>query len=542
MNKQFLFIVLLLIVGIAAFLLLQDSPVEETQHQQEQQVVEETEESTNPKYGGTFVFGRGGDSVGLDPIQETDGESFKVAQQIFDTLVQYEPDNTDVIPALAKEWEVSDDGTVWTFNLREGVEFHDGTPFNAEAVVFNFERWLFEDHEYHFGGEFPYVRYQFGGFPGIVKEINAVDEYTVEFVLNKPQGPFLNNLAMVCFSISSPTAVKKYGEDYFKNPVGTGPFKFVEWEQDDRITLEVNEDFWDGRAYLDKIIFRSIPDNAARYMELQAGSIDMMDSLSPEDVDSVRSNSEFELLLRPSNNIGYFSMNFEMSPFDNVKVRKAMNYAIDRQSIVDAYYAGLGEPAKNSMPPSLWRYNDDIPAYEYNPEKAKELLTEAGYPDGFEFDFWYMPVPRPYFPQPKLIAQSMQNYFSEIGLTANLVTYDWSTYLDKNENKKAQTFLLGWTCYNGDPGTFLFALLDKVNVRNNYASEELNEVLIEAQTTVDYQDRVELYREAQDIIYDDVPWVPVVHSIPPLASKNIVKNYIPNPTGTEKFTRVWLDI
>ncbi|MFW6306664.1 MAG: ABC transporter substrate-binding protein, partial [Bacillota bacterium] len=197
MNKQFLFIVLLLIVGIAAFLLLQDSPVEETQHQQEQQVVEESEESTNPKYGGTFVFGRGGDSVGLDPIQETDGESFKVAQQIFDTLVQYEPDNTDVIPALAKEWEVSDDGTVWTFNLREGVEFHDGTPFNAEAVVFNFERWLFEDHEYHFGGEFPYVRYQFGGFPGIVKEINAVDEYTVEFVLNKPQGPFLNNLAMV---------------------------------------------------------------------------------------------------------------------------------------------------------------------------------------------------------------------------------------------------------------------------------------------------------------------------------------------------------
>jgi len=493
------------------------------------------------QYGGTFVFGRGGDSVGLDPIQETDGESFKVAQQIYDTLVDYKPGTTDVIPALATDWEVSEDGKVWTMYLREDVNFHDGTPFNAEAVKFNFDRWLFEDNEYHIGGEFPYIRYQFGGFPGVFNEINVIDEYTVEFVLNTPQGPFLNNLAMVCFSISSPTAVKKYGEDYFKNPVGTGPFKFVEWKKDDRITVKVNEDYWNGRAYLDEIIFRSIPDPAARFMELQAGSVDMIDNMSPEDVEAVKSDQELNLLLRPSNNLGYFSMNFKMPPFDNVKVRKAMNYAIDREAIIGAFYAGLGEPAKNPMPPSLWGYNDDIEAYDYNPEKAKELLTEAGYPDGFEFDFWYMPVSRPYFPQPKLIAQAMQGFFAEVGLTANLVTYDWGTYLDKTEHREAQTFLLGWTGDNGDPDNFIYALLDKLNARNNYASEELHEVLLEAQASVDREERVRLYREAQEIIYADAPWVPVVHSTPPLAQKLMVKNYIANPTGTEKFTRVWLD-
>jgi len=538
LNKKLIFIiVLVLIIGAVSFVLFQNR----TEVTEQTEVTPIVEEDSDTKYGGTFVFGRGGDSVGLDPIQETDGESFKVAQQIFDTLVDYKPGTTEVIPALATDWEVSEDGKVWTMYLREGVKFHDGTPFNAEAVKFNFDRWLFEDNEYHMGGEFPYIRYQFGGFPGVFDEINVVDEYTVEFVLNTPQGPFLNNLAMVCFSISSPTAIKEHGEDYFKNPVGTGPFKFVEWKKDDRITVEVNEDYWNGRAYLDEIIFRSIPDPAARFMELQAGSVDMIDNMSPEDVEAVKSDQKLDLLLRPSNNLGYFSMNFKMPPFDNVKVRKAMNYAIDREAIIGAFYAGLGEPAKNPMPPSLWGYNDDIEAYDYNPEKAKELLTEAGYPDGFEFDFWYMPVSRPYFPQPKLIAQSMQGYFAEIGLKANLVTYDWGTYLDKTEHREAQTFLLGWTGDNGDPDNFIYALLDKLNARNNYASEELHNVLLEAQASVDREERVRLYREAQEIIYADAPWVPVVHSTPPLAKKLMINNYIANPTGTEKFTRVWLD-
>src|SRR6056297_2263262 len=245
--------------------------------------------------GGILVFGRGGDSVGLDPIQVTDGESFKVTQQIYDTLVDYKPGTTEVIPALATDWDISEDGLTWTFHLRENVKFHDGNPFNAEAVRWNFNRWRMEDHPYHIGGEFTYYGYMFQGFPGIIDEVNVVDEYTVEFVLTEKQAPFLNNLAMVPFGIASPEAVKEWGEDYFKHPVGTGAYKFVEWNQGDRVIIEANENYWRERAYLDKIVFRSIPDNAARFMELQAGTIDMMDGLSPEDVAAVEDSSELKL-------------------------------------------------------------------------------------------------------------------------------------------------------------------------------------------------------------------------------------------------------
>jgi peptide/nickel transport system substrate-binding protein len=493
------------------------------------------------KQGGRLVFGRGGDSVGLDPIQETDGESFKVTQQIFDTLVDYEPGGTEVIPNLATYWETSEDGLTWRFQLRDDVEFHDGTKFDAEAVKWNFDRWRLEDHPYHFGGEFTYYAYMFQGFPGVIEEVNVINDYTVEFVLSEKQAPFLNNLAMVPFGISSPTAVKKYGEDYFKNPVGTGPYVLEEWRQGDRVIVKANENYWGERAYLDEIVFRSIPDNAARFMELQSGTIDIMDGVSPEDVDAVRNSEALKLSLRPSMNVGYFAMNFNFEPFDDVRVRRAFNHAIDKQALIDAFYAGLAEPAKNPMPPSIWGYNDEIEPYEYNPEKAKELLVEAGYEDGFEFDLWYLPVPRPYIPQGKFIAQAMQSYLAEIDVKANLLTYDWGTYLNKTEDREAETFMLGWTGDNGDPDNFLYVLLDKTNSDNAYASEELHEVLVEAQKTMDQEKRVELYKEAQVIIHNDAPWVPLVHSTPPIALKDKVNNYIPNPTGTEKLHRVWLE-
>lgn len=493
------------------------------------------------EYGGTFIFGRGGDSVGLDPIQVTDGESFKVTQQIYDTVVMYKPGTTEVIPGLAEEWDVSDDGKTWTFYLREGVKFHDGNPVNAEAIKWNFERWGNTDHPYHIGGDFTYYGYMFQDYPGVIKEIKALDEYTVQFNLTEPQAPFLANLAMVSFGIASPEAVKEHGEDYFKNPVGSGPFKFVEWRQGDRVVLEANEDYWDGRPYVDEVVFRSIPDNGARYMELRSGSIDMMDYINPEDIKSVRENDSLDLVLRPSFNVGYFAMNMEFEPFDNLKVRKAFAHAINKEALIGAFYAGLAEPAKNPLPPSIWGYNDEIEDYPYDLERAKELLAEAGYPDGFEFDFYYMPVPRPYFPQPKMIAQAIQYYLSEIGVTANLLSYDWGTYLDKYYNDEFQTYILGWTGDNGDPDNFLYVLLDKTQNHSGYRSDELHEVLVEAQRTVDRETRTELYMEAQEIIHDDIPWVPIAHSTPPLVKRKMVKNYVPNPTSTEKFHRVWLD-
>lgn len=496
---------------------------------------------TAAEYGGTFIFGRGGDSVGLDPIQVTDGESFKVTQQIYDTVVAFKPGTTEVIPGLAKEWDISEDGKTVTFYLREGVKFHDGNPVNAEAVKWNFDRWGHEDHPYHIGGDFTYYAYMFQDFPGIIKEVKALDEYTLQFILKEPQGPFLNNLAMVSFGIASPEAVKKWGEDYFKHPVGSGPFKFVEWKQGDRVELVANEDYWGGRPYLDKVIFRSIPNNAARFMELKAGTIDMMDYINPEDVKEVEETEGLDLVLRPSMNVGYFSMNQSVEPFDDVRVRKAMSHAVNKEALIGAFYAGLAKPAKNPLPPSVWGYNDEIEDFEYDPERAKELLAEAGYPDGFEFDFYYMPVPRPYFPQPKMIAQALQYYFSQIGAEANLLSYDWGTYLDKYYANELDTYILGWTGDNGDPDNFLYVLLDQTQNNFEYKNEELHQVLVEAQQTMEHDRRVELYKKAQEIIHADAPWVTVAHSTPPLVKKSKIKNYICNPTSTEKFHKVWME-
>lgn len=503
--------------------------------------------AAEPKYGGVLVFGRGSDATKLDPAQVTDGESLIVTQQIYDTLVTYKKENTDVMPALAESWETSEDGTIWTFHLRKDVKFHDGTDFNAEAVVFNFERWMYEDHPYH-QGEFVYWGYMFGGYPGVVKKVEALDDYTVRFTLSEPQAPFLQNLAMPVFAIASPTAVKKWGADYSNHPVGTGPFKFVSWERDTQIVVERNDDYWDGKPYLDRIVFRVIPDNSARLLELQAGSIDMMDGLNPSDAPFVEKDKNLQLILRPANTIGYVAMNMDKKPFDDVRVRRAINHAINKEAIVEAFFSGLGEPAKNPIPPTMWSYNDDIPGYEYNPKKARQLLKEAGYPNGFETELWAMPNPRPYFPEPRKIAEAIQADLADIGIKAKIVSYDWTTYMDKLEDGEHAMCMMGWTGDNGDPDNFLYALLDKDNAvlgsAGNYAfyrSDELHDILIEAQRNTNHERRVELYRKAQEIIFQDAPWVPVVHSTPPTAAKKIVKGLVPHATGTEQWNEVWLD-
>lgn len=499
--------------------------------------------------GGTFIFGRGADSTALDPINVTDGESFIVTEQIFNTLVDYKPDSTEVIPSLAKSWTNSEDGLTWTFTLQEGVKFHDGTDFDAEAVVYNFNRWMDPKHPQH-KGDFGYYAYMFGGFKGdqghVIKEVVAKDKYTVEFHLNFPQAPFLNNLAMSPFGIASPAAIEKYGEKFGENPVGTGPFKFVEWKKGDSITLEKNPNYWKpGLPKLDKVIFRSIPDNTNRYTALKNGEIDLMTGLNPEDAQSVKENPKLQLFLRPSMNVGYLAFNTKVKPFDDPRVRQALNMTVNKKEIIDSFFAGLAVPAVNPMPPSLWGYNDEIQDYPVDLEKAKALLAEAGYPDGFETDLWYMSEPRDYMPNGQKVAEVLQADFAKIGVKVKLVTFDWITYLDKTGKGEHPMAMLGWTGDNGDPDNFLYVLLDKDNTRTPdagniafYVNDQLHEILIKAQRSTNQEERIALYKEAQKIIHEDAPWIPLVHSTPPIAAIKEVKGYIPHPTGTESFENI----
>ncbi|MGG3573705.1 ABC transporter substrate-binding protein [Bacillus gobiensis] len=488
----------------------------------------------------TLIYGRGGDSTSLDPITTTEGEAFKVTQNIFETLLEYGEQDTTIQPGLAKKWEVSDDGLTYTFDLEEGVKFHDGTDFNAEAVKFNFDRWMNGDEE-----KFPYYT-MFGGYKKdeghVIKEIKVLDDYKIQFILKRPQAPFLKNLAMSPFGIASPAAIEKSGDKFREQPVGTGPFKFVDWKPNDRITIEKNEDYWGEGAKLDEIIFRSIPENSARLNALQGGEIDIMDGVNPSDLKTIESNPDLKKLERPSMNIGYLGFTVNKEPFNNKLVRQALNYAVNKQEIIDSFYGGLAEPAKNPLPPSLEGYNNDIEEYPYDPEKAKQLLAEAGYPDGFEMDLWAMPVPRPYMPDGMKIAEKIQADFEKIGVKAEIVTYEWATYLDKLTKGEGEAYLLGWTGDNGDPDNFIYTLLDKDSIGGNnysyYSNDKLHDILIKAQSDPDQQKRNELYMQAQEIIHDESPWAPLVHSTPILAARSNVEGYMPHPTGSEPLTKV----
>lgn len=496
--------------------------------------------------GAVMIYGRGGDSTDLDPAITTEGEAFIVTQQIYETLVGYEKDSTEIKGELAKDWEISEDALTYTFNLNEGIKFHDGTDFNAEAVVKNFQRWAQSKDE----AKFAYYASMFGGFEGdeghVIKEVKATDDKTVVFTLNRPQAPFLKNIAMSPFAIASPTAFEKDGDNFTKNPVGTGPFKFVSWKANDMIELTKNEEYWqEGLPKLAGVKFKVIKENATRLNALIKGEIDLMDGLNPSDMGKVEGDSKLQLFERPSMNVGYFGFNTEMEPFNKKEVRQAISHLINKEELIQNFYEGTAEPAKNPMPPSVSGYNDSIEDYGYDEEKAKALLKEAGYEKGFKMDLWAMPVARPYMPDGQKVAEAIQANLKKVNIEANIVTFEWATYLEKVQAGEAPTFMLGWTGDNGDADNFLYTLLDKDTIGSNnysrYVNEDVHKLLLEAQSTADEDKRNELYQEAQVIIHEDAPWVPLVHSKPQLAGIAGIKDFVPHPTGSQSFIDVSID-
>ena len=493
-------------------------------------MIGKTEPDTMPT-DNTLVFGRGGDSITLDPSQVLDGESAKVCDMIYDTLVQYRGNSTDIEGALAVEWQNSADGLVWTFHLREDVKFHDGTPFNADAAVFSLTRPSAQTSSFY--DEF-------------ISSIDVLNAYTVQINLKVPYAPFLTFIASTENSIVSPAAAAKYGESLSENPVGTGPFKFVRWDREDQIVLSAYDEHWAGKPAIDRLIFRSIPDNSERFMELQNGNLHAMEFPNPEDFAAIKTDSMLQLRMQPSLNVGYLAMNMEKPPFDNLKVRLAINHAINKDEIIERLYQGTGVPAKNPIPPSLWSYDDTIEEYPYDPELAKQLLAEAGYPDGFETTLWALPIPRPYIPNGLALAEELQSELLKIGIKTTIITHDWPTYIEKTENGEHDMAMLGWSA-SADPHNFLFYLLSKVTAQKPalniafYRSDEMQDVLDRARMSTDRDERIQLYQQAQAIFHRDVPWVPLAHAQRLLVVNNRVKNLLLSPSGWKYIRSVSLE-
>lgn len=497
--------------------------------------------SGGPKSGGVLIYGRGADAVTLDPARSDDLESAKVLENLFEGLVRYKPDSTEIEPCLAVSWSSSHNETEWIFNLRKGVRFHDGTPFDADAVVFSLMRQIDSRHPHHLK-DFKYAGFTFK----YVRSVEALDVYTVRIRLDKPYAPFLCNLAMTSAAMVSPAAVIRSKTDFWKHPVGTGPFRFTEWKQGERIVLSRNRDYWGRAPYLDTVVFKSILDNKDRLLELKTSSIHVMDGISPGSLQEILRNETMALKSSAGVNIGYLAMNTEKAPFDNLKVRQAVNHAIHKKNLVKLLYQDMAIPAKNPIPPTLWGYAEEVVDYEYDPEKARALLQEAGYEGGFSTKLWAMPVPRPYMPEPEKIARAIASNLGAVGIHAEIVTHDWGTYLDKVSNGEHDMCLLGWIGDNGDPDNFLYVLLDKDNAVKPHAEnvafwkhDGLHDILIEAQQISDRERRGKLYRKAQEIIHMEAPWVPLVHAKQVVVCSRSVKGLVEHPTGIIRFHGVW---
>ena len=497
---------------------------------------------------GTLVVGRPRDAQSLDPARVSDNESVEVCEQIYDTLLTYNPTTRRIEPGLAKSWDMSTDGRQWTFYLRDGVRFHDGAPLDADAVVFSFERQRDPGHPFHVPDrtslDFVYWQTSYRN----VRRVEAIGRLTVRITIDAVYAPFEANMAMFPAAIVSPGSVARAGADYYRHPVGTGPFRFVSWEGG-RIVLERNPHYWGTPPAIDRLVFRAIPDARQRLTELESAALDVAYSIPPDRLQFVELLPDLVVHQHSALAVAYLAMNTTHPPFDDVRVRRAINHAVNRDPIVKLAYQGLASPATGPLPPEQWGYHRSAIRYPYDPERARVLLAEAAAAGRFDasrvYRLYAPASPRSYLPEPEVIARVLRANLAAVGIKTELVIQDIEQHDDSVEGGDHDLCLYGWVGDNGDPDNFLYTLFDQSNTRPGLAQNlaffrdaELHDLLIDAQRNVARTTREGLYRRAQERIASQAPWVPLAHSRVAVAARVNVDGISINPTNGVEFKRV----
>src|SRR6266545_4312930 len=517
--------------------------------------------------GGTLVFGGSADPTYLDPALASDGETFRVTEQIYETLVKLKPGTLKLIPWLATSWTISKDGKTFTFQLKKGVKFHDGTAFNAKAVCANFNRW------YNWTGAFQdasatyYYQAAFGGFknngsstlsPPLFRSCAAKGSSTAVVKLTRPSGTFINWLVLQPFSMQSPTAMAKYGANQaelkngtfsatgtypFSHPTGTGPYKFVSWTVGQKLELAKNAAYWGTKAKLDRLIIRPISTSTGRLQALQTGEINAYDLAAPQDISTLQGNSSLKIIRRPPFNVGYVTINSAHAPFNNPKVRQAIAYGLDRKSVVDQFYYGTGIVADDFLPTALWGHSNKTVKYTYQPEKAKSLLREAGLTLPVKVEFWYPTnISRPYMPDPKRNFEAFSASLEQSGFKVEAHSAPWRPdYVAKvNEGSAGDLNMIGWTGDFGDPDNFLGTFFKAYRPSFGFRNAAIFSILQKAAAEPNFAKRVKLYQQANVMIMKYLPAVPYAHSRPALSFQKRVKGYVASPVGTDPFAPISL--
>ena len=504
----------------------------------------------------TLIYCSEGSPSFFNPQLASDGSSFDIARSIYDRLVEFKDVGNGVQPGLAHTWSVSENELNYTFYLRKDVTFHEtdyfkpSRFFNADDVIFSFQRQKNKNHPYHLVNGGAYTYFQSLNMGDLIKDIIKVDAHTVKFVLNKKDSTFLPNMAMEFTGILSKEYADKLlqskkAEDMDFKPIGTGPFIFKKYVKDSLVRLSAHQKYFKGpHKSLSNLIVSIVPDTHVRMQKLKTGECDLISQPAPTDLPDIEKHENLKLVGGVRFNVAYLAMNTQKPPFNNLKVRQAIHHLLNRPLYVKAIYENYAEIAKNPYPASLWSYNHEITDYEYSVEKAKKLLKEAGYPDGFSATLWTLPVARPYNPNGKKMGELMQADLAKAGIKIKLQTYDWPTYISRSKKGEHDLIQFGWTSDNGDPDNFLRILLSCDSVASGvnvarWCHSDFDELLTKALKTTQQKKREHFYKEAQKILKEQAPWVTLVHTQDYVAMKKSVEGYLHKPFGSKSFYTIY---
>lgn len=493
-----------------------------------------------------LVMARVKDAVVLDPSHATDGLSLNTTNEVLQNIVTFKPGSFEVAGDAAKSWTRSADGKTWTFELYPNLVFSDGTPLDAKAVKFNLDRWRLTTNPAH--GNFAYTYYadDFGGFPGVITGVQTPSKTRVVITLAKPFGPFLRDIAEQSFGLGSPQAITADPKAFELKPVGSGPYMVAEWQRDDHITLVANPKWQGQKPGYQTVIIRDIPDQATSVLSIQKGDIDMLTDPRPDDAKALAKQTGIRVVEQPSNNVSYVAMDVEKKPFGDVRVRRAVAYALDAATMAQSLYSSGAVVADNWTPPGMLGENPAVKAYAHDVAKAKSLLADAGFPHGFATTLSYSTAPRPYLPEPQRVAETIQAELAQAGIQITLVPAEWGVFLDKIKHGQHEMCLIGWTGDNGDPDNFFYPLLDQDSARKdgnaqNYSfwrDPAFHKLMLAGQATVDDAQRKQIYMQANAMVHDQAPAVSLVHTTVPLVMKSSIEGFVPSPNTSYHFNLV----
>ena len=509
--------------------------------------------STNEPNG--LIYCSEGSPTNFNPQLDTSGTTVDASShQIYDRLLDFDPDNGNVIPSLATSWAISDDGLKYTFQLRKNVEFQQTSyfspsrAFNADDVIFSFDRWRLKDHPFHFvsGGSYPYADSL--ELDDLIASINRINGYRIEIVLNQPQSSFLANLATDFAVILS----KEYADELVSKdqkdkidsqPVGTGPFKFVNFRQDSFIRYQKHDSYWGESMQTENLIFDITTSSSLRLAKLITGECDAMGLPAHSELEIIRQSKGLVLDEKPGLNVGFWAFNASKPPFDNPEVRRALSLAIDKNALIEAIYFESAIVAKNIVPPTSWAFQAEQKNLSYNPSASKKLLQENGIEPGFTMNIWAMPVERAYNPNAIKMAELIQAYLQAVGVNVNIVSYEWSTFREKLKQGSHDSVLIGWSADNGDPDNFYRPLLSCAAIKSGtnralWCSPEYDALIDQALHYTQVEDRQYFYFKANELIAEQLPLIPIAHASKYQAYRQNIKGFQINPYGGVKLAGV----